>query len=120
MATAIPVGTRALAPGSRTRSSRLARSHPASPSWAYRGVGTPLSSLVNFTTRDSFPHTASRRVVRDLGRARDVAAPGVDHGLAVVHQHHGGRAQHTVEPVSYTHLRAHETPEHLVCRLLLE
>eukprot|EP00658_Telonema_sp_P-2_P033060 TRINITY_DN24342_c0_g1_i2.p1 TRINITY_DN24342_c0_g1~~TRINITY_DN24342_c0_g1_i2.p1 ORF type:complete len:543 (-),score=129.46 TRINITY_DN24342_c0_g1_i2:112-1740(-) len=24
------------------------------------------------------------------------------------------------EPVSYTHLRAHETPEHLVCRLLLE
>src|SRR5678815_5308838 len=22
------------------------------------------------------------------------------------------------EPVSYTHLRAHETPEHLVCRLL--
>src|SRR5678816_2479114 len=24
-----------------------------------------------------------------------------------------------VEPVSYTHLRAHETPEHLVCRLLL-
>src|SRR5674536_375850 len=23
-------------------------------------------------------------------------------------------------PVSYTHLRAHETPEHLVCRLLLD
>src|SRR5678816_2955791 len=27
---------------------------------------------------------------------------------------------HNIEPVSYTHLRAHETPEHLVCRLLLE
>eukprot|EP00658_Telonema_sp_P-2_P085188 TRINITY_DN9659_c0_g1_i2.p2 TRINITY_DN9659_c0_g1~~TRINITY_DN9659_c0_g1_i2.p2 ORF type:complete len:228 (-),score=38.33 TRINITY_DN9659_c0_g1_i2:53-736(-) len=26
----------------------------------------------------------------------------------------------TLPPVSYTHLRAHETPEHLVCRLLLE
>src|SRR5678816_2215251 len=26
----------------------------------------------------------------------------------------------TTAPVSYTHLRAHETPEHLVCRLLLE
>ena len=26
----------------------------------------------------------------------------------------------SAEPVSYTHLRAHETPEHLVCRLLLE
>src|SRR5678816_4877879 len=28
--------------------------------------------------------------------------------------------RYTVAPVSYTHLRAHETPEHLVCRLLLE
>ena len=28
--------------------------------------------------------------------------------------------QALIEPVSYTHLRAHETPEHLVCRLLLE
>ena len=27
---------------------------------------------------------------------------------------------HTITTVSYTHLRAHETPEHLVCRLLLE
>ena len=26
----------------------------------------------------------------------------------------------TVEPVSYTHLRAHETKANLVCRLLLE
>ena len=26
----------------------------------------------------------------------------------------------TPHAVSYTHLRAHETPEHLVCRLLLE
>src|SRR5665254_20284 len=26
----------------------------------------------------------------------------------------------TDRSVSYTHLRAHETPEHLVCRLLLE
>ena len=26
----------------------------------------------------------------------------------------------TEDTVSYTHLRAHETPEHLVCRLLLE
>src|SRR5674536_111764 len=26
----------------------------------------------------------------------------------------------SLRAVSYTHLRAHETPEHLVCRLLLE
>src|SRR5678815_2728774 len=29
-------------------------------------------------------------------------------------------ADKTDHAVSYTHLRAHETPEHLVCRLLLE
>src|SRR5674536_332954 len=28
--------------------------------------------------------------------------------------------RHSWRAVSYTHLRAHETPEHLVCRLLLE
>ena len=28
--------------------------------------------------------------------------------------------KNSLEAVSYTHLRAHETPEHLVCRLLLE
>src|SRR5678815_5421990 len=29
-------------------------------------------------------------------------------------------ATDSIMTVSYTHLRAHETPEHLVCRLLLE
>ena len=28
--------------------------------------------------------------------------------------------ENAIKTVSYTHLRAHETPEHLVCRLLLE
>eukprot|EP00658_Telonema_sp_P-2_P059524 TRINITY_DN48520_c0_g1_i1.p1 TRINITY_DN48520_c0_g1~~TRINITY_DN48520_c0_g1_i1.p1 ORF type:complete len:131 (+),score=33.78 TRINITY_DN48520_c0_g1_i1:140-532(+) len=32
----------------------------------------------------------------------------------------GGQVREDHAPVSYTHLRAHETPEHLVCRLLLE
>src|SRR5678816_4682911 len=32
----------------------------------------------------------------------------------------GMRALSGLRAVSYTHLRAHETPEHLVCRLLLE
>ena len=36
-------------------------------------------------------------------------------GVAVSSVHIEG-----VQPVSYTHLRAHETPEQLVCRLLLE
>src|SRR5678815_1827350 len=34
-------------------------------------------------------------------------------------RHHATPAP-LITPVSYTHLRAHETPEHLVCRLLLE
>ena len=32
----------------------------------------------------------------------------------------GPGLSHWFMSVSYTHLRAHETPEHLVCRLLLE
>src|SRR5678815_5502107 len=32
----------------------------------------------------------------------------------------GGAQPLAATTVSYTHLRAHETPEHLVCRLLLE
>eukprot|EP00658_Telonema_sp_P-2_P078963 TRINITY_DN7525_c0_g1_i4.p1 TRINITY_DN7525_c0_g1~~TRINITY_DN7525_c0_g1_i4.p1 ORF type:complete len:129 (+),score=18.15 TRINITY_DN7525_c0_g1_i4:134-520(+) len=40
---------------------------------------------------------------------------GAKGGLHILHSTVQG---HTT--VSYTHLRAHETPEHLVCRLLLE
>eukprot|EP00658_Telonema_sp_P-2_P022600 TRINITY_DN19035_c0_g1_i2.p2 TRINITY_DN19035_c0_g1~~TRINITY_DN19035_c0_g1_i2.p2 ORF type:complete len:110 (-),score=33.08 TRINITY_DN19035_c0_g1_i2:46-375(-) len=36
------------------------------------------------------------------------------------HVAHDALEYEEVDPVSYTHLRAHETPEHLVCRLLLE
>ena len=32
----------------------------------------------------------------------------------------GGRRAYSAQPVSYTHLRAHETVLDLVCRLLLE
>src|SRR5665647_1260857 len=47
-------------------------------------------------------------------------------GIEIIH--HGVRTstggavrlQNTPEPVSYTHLRAHETDSYLVCRLLLE
>src|SRR5678816_1408776 len=47
---------------------------------------------------------------------------------SVAHRSNAGDGRQPIEsmttvgpmPVSYTHLRAHETPEHLVCRLLLE
>src|SRR5678816_1757867 len=41
-------------------------------------------------------------------------------GITVTEVKGFGRQKGHTEPVSYTHLRAHETPEHLVCRLLLE
>ena len=39
---------------------------------------------------------------------------------ARLHHLSGWERDRRIDAVSYTHLRAHETPEHLVCRLLLE
>src|SRR5665647_3700429 len=41
---------------------------------------------------------------------------GMDDAVAVAPEHVAGRADRL--PVSYTHLRAHETDSYLVCRLL--
>src|SRR5678815_4881826 len=41
-------------------------------------------------------------------------------GMSTVHRARQDSLKRDVAAVSYTHLRAHETPEHLVCRLLLE
>ena len=38
----------------------------------------------------------------------------------VTHDFGSSASAVATKPVSYTHLRAHETPEHLVCSLLLE
>ena len=44
---------------------------------------------------------------------------GADNGIGVATEL-AILADDSIEPVSYTHLRAHETLRHLVCRLLLE
>src|SRR5678815_1568443 len=56
-------------------------------------------------------------------RDRNVLARRIELGAAEAEQDRAPvqvYARALREPVSYTHLRAHETPEHLVCRLLLE
>src|SRR5678816_1547761 len=56
-------------------------------------------------------------------RENEVYAPNYKNGERVVlirHPHGGVFEIPELTAVSYTHLRAHETPEHLVCRLLLE
>src|SRR5678815_3185110 len=62
---------------------------------------------------DSAAHAAARlggAVPQGLDERR--VAAGLDFGAPGIPAR--------ITAVSYTHLRAHETPEHLVCRLLLE
>src|SRR5665811_2089704 len=60
-----------------------------------------------------------------VDRSGDASADLMDQGDRVVGEQHVGAASQCevvadVGPVSYTHLRAHETVLDLVCRLLLE
>src|SRR5660397_266963 len=47
------------------------------------------------------------------------AIAGVRVGVLIREREVDGKRKHRVSPVSYTHLRAHETKANLVCRLLL-
>ena len=63
--------------------------------------------------------------MRSLGSAPlasgsvEASRPGTNLLKAIPYSVNGTRRVNE-KAVSYTHLRAHETPEHLVCRLLLE
>eukprot|EP00658_Telonema_sp_P-2_P077711 TRINITY_DN7090_c0_g1_i3.p1 TRINITY_DN7090_c0_g1~~TRINITY_DN7090_c0_g1_i3.p1 ORF type:complete len:106 (+),score=24.94 TRINITY_DN7090_c0_g1_i3:58-375(+) len=63
-------------------------------------------------------NTLRRWAGRDGGSNTWGMEPQGGHDLTATIMVVGGDAGGTA--VSYTHLRAHETPEHLVCRLLLE
>src|SRR5678815_5918594 len=63
-----------------------------------------LNILYNTITKYLYTFTIRVKCQRQLKR----------YNVQIIH------TLHILIPVSYTHLRAHETPEHLVCRLLLE
>ena len=73
--------------------------------WLNRGVISRFGLIVRHRP---LGYAANAMCVWDVPDARADAA-----GAALAREE-------AVTPVSYTHLRAHETPEHLVCRLLLE
>src|SRR5678816_1932439 len=94
---------------------------------AFRILGEGQLSLTKFliltdTPQDlkNFPKLLEHVLERfkpetDLFVISNVSMDTLDYTSGKVNE--GSKA---IMPVSYTHLRAHETPEHLVCRLLLE
>src|SRR5678816_3919039 len=76
-------------------------------------------------TRDRFARTHTMKATLALENGlwyegEAVGAHGETGGEVVFNTSLTGYQEILTDPVSYTHLRAHETPEHLVCRLLLE
>eukprot|EP00658_Telonema_sp_P-2_P057028 TRINITY_DN45494_c0_g1_i1.p1 TRINITY_DN45494_c0_g1~~TRINITY_DN45494_c0_g1_i1.p1 ORF type:complete len:243 (-),score=70.30 TRINITY_DN45494_c0_g1_i1:54-782(-) len=73
----------------------------------------PVQTLLKFETVEESIERANNS---EYGLASAVFTNDLDLALKASQQIRAG----TLWAVSYTHLRAHETPEHLVCRLLLE
>src|SRR5678815_640934 len=91
-------------PCSRSRSARQPI-HPEGSSMSDPQNNQPVFSIEKVYVKDlsvEIPNAPQVFLERE--------APTVD-----IQLHHNSSG---VEAVSYTHLRAHETPEHLVCRLL--
>src|SRR5678816_4872077 len=84
-------------------------------------VGPPpcnaTPAFLRSSYRSSRPHSSSRCWRRAaFDSAFEKRCERTLHRFSRVSNSNGD----TLGAVSYTHLRAHETPEHLVCRLLLE
>src|SRR5678815_1548742 len=89
-----------------------------------RTWGEPDDSQAAGLPRDELDALADE-LTQELGAATFVREGGDDEPCDYIYVLCMGRTPCIVQvrdhgAVSYTHLRAHETPEHLVCRLLLE
>ena len=76
--------------------------------------------IVELETLQSFATAIKDMWVRGAPLIGATAAYGVAVALEHDASDNGLKNAYDTLTVSYTHLRAHETPEHLVCRLLLE
>src|SRR5678815_4950643 len=72
---------------------------------------SPRASRITGMALEQRPQAFGQEHDDQQQRGAEGQLPGV--GRQVV----GRGADRAVDPVSYTHLRAHETPEQLVCRL---
>eukprot|EP00658_Telonema_sp_P-2_P070168 TRINITY_DN5976_c0_g1_i1.p1 TRINITY_DN5976_c0_g1~~TRINITY_DN5976_c0_g1_i1.p1 ORF type:complete len:443 (-),score=147.71 TRINITY_DN5976_c0_g1_i1:79-1407(-) len=86
------------------------------------GTGEALQKLIDANKGQKQKLYAAEQEAGRLGVELKAAKEGRDKVAAELEGKEAEMeaANKKAEPVSYTHLRAHETPEHLVCRLLLE
>src|SRR5678816_4651150 len=79
--------------------------------------------MAKFISYDEVAKASESQGRRDATKIMTIAISHVEYETEKRHYAHvdcPGHADYVKNTVSYTHLRAHETPEHLVCRLLLE
>src|SRR5674536_180164 len=103
--------SRTIAPSRPRRNPARTVRHRAGPR---RPTGTEYRSLQSRRVTKDDLHDFQRTSFTWEGTRHDVFRRGSGPAVLVTSEIPG------ITPVSYTHLRAHETPEHLVCRLLLE
>src|SRR5665254_15859 len=93
-------------------------------STAFRLIKSARAARTRMTSNSASAAMRAYRSISGVGSEparRGRAARSLPSGReAVCDGGQGHDAARCYETVSYTHLRAHETPEHLVCRLLLE
>src|SRR5665647_3891924 len=71
-----------------------------------------------YRTVDDLRNVSVDELVKEVGLETDLAQQIAQE--VPLFKHKDFSAEHKHLPVSYTHLRAHETDSYLVCRLLLE
>src|SRR5678815_5347600 len=86
-------------------------------------VSPPIALTMGLIFGLAFEHPYPKETAKFSRWLLQASVVGLGFGMnlhEVVRAGRSGFLYTILGTVSYTHLRAHETPEHLVCRLLLE